>query len=452
MHDIFLSYAREDRERALPIVDLLTHRGYSVWWDHKLVPGRNYGRQIEEVLRRAECVVVLWTRDSVASDFVQDEARIGQEKLVPVLLDDVEPPVGFGRIQAADLRGWAGDVGHPGIQQLDAGIRACFDTPPPPRPPSRRWVAWLGLLAPSLIAASIILAVLQWPMTTTVEADVLATRLRFHTIAGATQQLFDAMPAHSLAVRGFETVTLPKHVVLRPSGTDPARISVVPADSRESLSMDGISAPSTEVTMDVPEPGSIGLTVRGSKVNAGVSLPSEIRLIATACVSDAAVWRSDKPSAALRLTVDPADRLMEFSSGAEPLRLVIGLIPDRNEQVLKPDVAVDRVEFQEQGPTGQVKSTIQKGRVRFPDRWRGDDLDVNDFLLLEDVRDFLIRRVELAGSTLRVRLYGRGRVSYGPARHLKRAPIRPILTGAVVFGWLLLTWLAWRRFGRAIRL
>lgn len=38
MADVFLSYKREDRLRAEPIVQALRAGGLSVWWDQALTP------------------------------------------------------------------------------------------------------------------------------------------------------------------------------------------------------------------------------------------------------------------------------------------------------------------------------------------------------------------------------------------------------------------------------
>jgi hypothetical protein len=61
-------------------------------------------------LEHANCVVVAWTRTSIKSDWVQDEAQSGAERgvLIPVRLDRVEPPLGFRAFQYSDLAGWKG--------------------------------------------------------------------------------------------------------------------------------------------------------------------------------------------------------------------------------------------------------------------------------------------------------------------------------------------------------
>src|SRR5262245_10145603 len=111
MSDIFLSYAREDRAAAERVANALAQRGYSVWWDTDIPAGPSYTQVIETALTSAKCVLVLWSAASVASGWVQDEAREGQERgvLVAARLADVKPPLGFRGHQLADLAAWDGD-------------------------------------------------------------------------------------------------------------------------------------------------------------------------------------------------------------------------------------------------------------------------------------------------------------------------------------------------------
>ncbi len=123
MFEVFISYAREDLHRAMPLVQALTARGWSVWWDHTILPGQTWDSVIGKALEEARCIVVLWSRNSVASDWVMTEAEEGRERhiLVPVLLEDVRVPRQFRRIQAAPLVDWAGESG-PGFEMLCRGI------------------------------------------------------------------------------------------------------------------------------------------------------------------------------------------------------------------------------------------------------------------------------------------------------------------------------------------
>jgi TolB-like protein len=108
--DVFLSYKAEDRPRLSPLVEALEAEGFTVWWDAQIGGGTNWQKDIEQHLDGAKCVVVAWTKRSVGDGghFVRDEARRAQRRgaYVPVCLDGVEPPLGFGEIQALSLRGW----------------------------------------------------------------------------------------------------------------------------------------------------------------------------------------------------------------------------------------------------------------------------------------------------------------------------------------------------------
>jgi hypothetical protein len=131
MADIFLSYAKEDREVARKLSVLLEHAGWSVWWDRRIPAGRTWRDVLEEALREMGCMVVLWTSHSVDSDWVREEAEEARtrRKLVPVLIESVNPPVGFRTIQAADLTDWDGVVESPGARQLIADLALLIGKP-----------------------------------------------------------------------------------------------------------------------------------------------------------------------------------------------------------------------------------------------------------------------------------------------------------------------------------
>jgi len=108
MADIFVSYASADRDRAKAFAEALATRGWSVWWDRTIPPGRQFDEVIEEELAAAGCVIVLWSKASVASSWVKTEAADARDRriLVPVLIEDVRIPLEFRRLQAADLTQW----------------------------------------------------------------------------------------------------------------------------------------------------------------------------------------------------------------------------------------------------------------------------------------------------------------------------------------------------------
>jgi len=61
MADIFISYGRSTEAQAQQVAQALRTSGYNVWRDDELPAHRSYGDVIEERLRSAKAVVVLWS-------------------------------------------------------------------------------------------------------------------------------------------------------------------------------------------------------------------------------------------------------------------------------------------------------------------------------------------------------------------------------------------------------
>lgn len=103
--DIFISYARADRERVKFIAGHLISSGYSVWWDRDIRPGEEFDEVIDKAILRSKAIVVVWSENSIKSRWVKEEAEDGlaADILVPVTIDCVTIPRGFRRIQAAPL-------------------------------------------------------------------------------------------------------------------------------------------------------------------------------------------------------------------------------------------------------------------------------------------------------------------------------------------------------------
>jgi len=108
MSDIFVSYSSHDKKRVRPIVDALVHQGWTVWWDETIAVGQSFDNTIQRELDDARCILVVWSKDSIDSEWVKNEAMEGARRscLIPVLIDDVTIPIAFRRIQTADLTSW----------------------------------------------------------------------------------------------------------------------------------------------------------------------------------------------------------------------------------------------------------------------------------------------------------------------------------------------------------
>ncbi len=109
MADIFISYARADREVAQRLARELQRNGASVWFDGALEGGATFSKVIESELAAASKVVVLWSEAATDSRWVCDEATsaLEQGKLVPVSIDGSPPPIGFRQQHTIDAADWA---------------------------------------------------------------------------------------------------------------------------------------------------------------------------------------------------------------------------------------------------------------------------------------------------------------------------------------------------------
>ena len=126
--DVFVSYARADRERVRPIVEALTAQGLEVWWDSRIAPGAGFDTEIEHALNQASCVLVVWSEHSIRSEWVITEASEGLEKgsLVPVSIDDVRPPLAFRRRQTIPLNEANSQNAVDAVQAMLSGSRFEF--------------------------------------------------------------------------------------------------------------------------------------------------------------------------------------------------------------------------------------------------------------------------------------------------------------------------------------
>ena len=77
----------------------------------------------------ARCVVVLWSENSIDSDWVKWEASQGRQRLIEVVLDRSEPPPSFGRTALVDFSQWRFGRRFPGFSKLSEGIAARTQRP-----------------------------------------------------------------------------------------------------------------------------------------------------------------------------------------------------------------------------------------------------------------------------------------------------------------------------------
>ena len=116
MFRIFLSYAKEDRDRVTPCYKKIKAAGYQAWMDvEDILPGQNWEAEIERAFSDAHIIILFLSAQSVSKrGFVQREANDAIERLrykqptdiyvIPVLLETCEVPSQIARrLQYVDL-------------------------------------------------------------------------------------------------------------------------------------------------------------------------------------------------------------------------------------------------------------------------------------------------------------------------------------------------------------
>jgi len=140
MSHVFISYARSSASQAQAVAAALRGGGFEVWLDDEIPAYRAYAEVIEERLREASAVVVVWSAEAIKSEWVRSEAdrARAEHKLVQVKVDSAPLPMPFDQIQCADLTAWTGEADAPAwrrvvasLADLTTGVGAGGRTPAP---------------------------------------------------------------------------------------------------------------------------------------------------------------------------------------------------------------------------------------------------------------------------------------------------------------------------------
>lgn len=120
MVDVFISYKREERARCERIVSKLRALALDVWFDAQLEPGRSFDREIEATVNNAKVVLVLWSPASVDSQWVRNEATVGQKRgvLAAAQVAPCNLPINFTNTHFEELEDDNFPDDHPGWLKL----------------------------------------------------------------------------------------------------------------------------------------------------------------------------------------------------------------------------------------------------------------------------------------------------------------------------------------------
>jgi adenylate cyclase len=131
MSHVFISYARSTARQAQQVAAVLRDLGHQVWLDDAIPAHRAYADVIEERLREARAVVVIWSADAAKSQWVRSEAdrARAEHKLVQLTVDGAALPMPFDQVQCVDLAGWQGDPEAAGWKRVADSVAELLGDP-----------------------------------------------------------------------------------------------------------------------------------------------------------------------------------------------------------------------------------------------------------------------------------------------------------------------------------
>ncbi len=449
MSDIFLSYSSQDRSRVETLAHALEAQGFSVWWDHDIPPGTTWDKVIEAALEEAKCVVVVWTKASVESDWVRNEAGEGRKRqnLIPVLFEPVEIPLAFRRVQTLSLTDWEGTVPHDGFARLVQGIARMLGQP------EKAWAAtklastkkrnttivWLVL--PTFLVVIAAIASMNIPISTFIHVDLTTNRLDFMTnnVEGG-QYLTDDLKPKWLTLQRFSHISLGAKTlkVADPSeyefktdqfkesawrevqglGSSVTLTSTQPEDSTvtfESVvkgtrpiigTVDAIRAISdskVNMAVGVGQDASLAVKVKGFNTQLAFTPQGETQLILDQVIIEGAqlpAFTESEESLTVRTGLRDDVRSINIRSNDTGLLLILGFSPERKVKLFSAGTLLVRgLEFLEQGKDGNpVSPESLQGTITYD--VQGDDIKpiefrAPDYLSFDNEDVFEIKLLEL---------------------------------------------------------
>jgi TIR domain len=214
MADVFISYSKSHTEATRNLARELEGKGVMVWWDTELLAGESFRERIIQEIKACKAAIVIWTPDSVHSDYVLSEAERARvaRKLIQLRTPDLEPdelPPPFDTMHASlidDQKAIYGSLAKLGVLRDDKVIlgdsRLSFNW----RPRRRKLVRIVLPALASLIALGALWTIISFrakvtsaptlqnaerPVTTIAQRflDELNTGLRDASLFGADVRL-----------------------------------------------------------------------------------------------------------------------------------------------------------------------------------------------------------------------------------------------------------------------
>jgi|CXWL01.1.fsa_nt_gi hypothetical protein len=215
MSDIFISYSSKNRPWVEPFAKALETHGWSVWWDRNIPTGGSFNQVIRQELSTAKCAIVVWSEQSVESEWVQAEAAEAkqQDKYLPIKINESEIPLGFTQRTYQSLVEWEAGVEHAGFSQLLKDIERLVKSPPKqiefgPKPWWKRVPPIWLVSTPAVLAAVVVIGLMLWSIPARVQVELTTERVEFEVAASEQGKItLGGFDVQSVAIEKFSALS-----------------------------------------------------------------------------------------------------------------------------------------------------------------------------------------------------------------------------------------------------
>jgi hypothetical protein len=265
MADVFISYARTERERAEQIKSAVEGLGLTIFFDVESLEGGDvFPDVLDREVKSAGCVLGIWSPHALSRPWIKTECLIGKDRcvLIPVLVEPVNPldmPAVFYSVQTIDLTDFAGDLTHPGWIKLVKALARTLRRPEliaaskpkpvqggelaspverydssrmPSKHPKTEIASWIAAIV-SVPLAAIAAYFTIWPPQSAVgpQTETVSPGPTIPTNPAVTEKSLPAEPS-SASVAPATT----------PDGSNPVQVSTPAADTQEPPKWDAASS------------------------------------------------------------------------------------------------------------------------------------------------------------------------------------------------------------------
>jgi len=213
--DVFISYAKEDKQFADIACSSLESEGITCWIaPRNVLPGRTWGESINNAINESKVMVVIFSSNANNSRYITREVNHAVEtglSVITVRVEDVEPS---GALELyLDVVHWLDAIDPPlqkQLPRLNENVRELLQLPTPKAPPAPlprphgipKWSIWLGAGLVAIVLMIFVLSVIKGK-------DDKGANVNHPEPTASPTRSSDSSPPHNTNANGNSTIAVP---------------------------------------------------------------------------------------------------------------------------------------------------------------------------------------------------------------------------------------------------